>query len=158
MIFLNASGGGVPRSEKWLCEQPSNHNYTQIRLRIRKCRNFPCRSTLFIFLWVYFQGPSNNSPLLIASSKGVCRRYTYFGFNIQRNLVVAIGWPSHQCIILSFSLAPSCWSRFFQQSALSIFYLPPSQRRPVGSSEIWMEFPTSQRLYKCDFINSRCSF
>ena len=33
MIFLNASGGGVPQSEKWLCEQPSNHNYTQMRLR-----------------------------------------------------------------------------------------------------------------------------
>ena len=33
MIFLNASGGGAPQSEKWLCEQPSNHNYTQMRLR-----------------------------------------------------------------------------------------------------------------------------
>ena len=36
---------------------------------------------------VQFQGHSNNSPLLIASSKGVCLRYTYFAFNIQRNLV-----------------------------------------------------------------------
>ena len=33
MIFLNASAGGVLQSEKWLCEQPSNHNYTQMRLR-----------------------------------------------------------------------------------------------------------------------------
>ena len=87
MIFLNASGGGVSQSEKRLCEQPSNHNYTQMMRLRRKCRNFPCRSTLFIFLWVYFQGHSNNSPLLIASSKEVCRRYTYFGFNIQRILL-----------------------------------------------------------------------
>ena len=90
MIFLSASGGGVPQSEKWLCEQPSNHNYNQMMRLRRKCRNFPCRSTLFVsyfFLWVHFQGHSNNSPLLIASSEEVCLRYTYFAFNIQRILV-----------------------------------------------------------------------